>query len=76
MSEIWKKHRELQKERRDLITKLMEPHEEYFRARAKELMELCEKEGHNFKFTNLGPLGHAWFHCSKCGKSKVEGFDE
>jgi hypothetical protein len=50
----------------------MEPHEEYFRNRHKELRDLCEKEGHNFKFTGLGPIGHVWFHCSKCGTSKVE----
>jgi hypothetical protein len=75
MSDIWKRSRELQKERRDLIHELMKPHEEYFRIRYKEIKELCEKEGHNFRFTEIGPLGHAWFHCTKCGTSKVEGYD-
>jgi hypothetical protein len=75
MSDIWKRSHELDKERRDLISKLMEPYEEYFRVKRKALMDDCEAEGHNFKFTDFGPLGHAWFHCSKCGRSKVEDND-
>jgi hypothetical protein len=72
MRDIWKERRLIDKERRDLINELMKPHEEFFRERLKEVMAVCEEQGHNFKFSNFGPLGHAWYHCSKCGKSKVE----
>ncbi len=72
LSDIWKRRHEIDKERRALNSKLMEPYQEYFRDKRKALMDDCEKEGHNFKFTDIGPLGHIWSHCSKCGKSKVE----
>jgi hypothetical protein len=73
MRDIWKENRELEKEHRDLIEKLMEPYEESFRQRRLELMRVCEEQnGHNFSFSHLGPLGHAWSYCTKCGKSKVD----
>jgi hypothetical protein len=69
MRDTWTERNLLDKERRDLISKLMEPHEEYFRNKRNEIMSVCE---HNFKFSGIGPIGHVWFHCTKCGKSKVE----
>ena len=72
MSDVWEMHRMLQKERRDLVTELMKPHEEYFRQKQKEITAICEAEGHNYRFSHLGPLNNPWHYCTKCGKSKVD----
>jgi hypothetical protein len=61
MSEIGQKVRELEKARRDAM---------------KVLRAECGKIGHNWRFTNLGPLGHPWFHCTICGASRVELGDD
>lgn len=72
MSDISKRRRALEKEERDIIEKALEANKLYLRAKRNQIYLDCEKEGHNFKFTDVGPLGHLWYHCSKCGKSKVE----
>ena len=72
MRDIWLEKHLLDKERRELIIKLIQPYDEYFNNKKKEIILACEEQGHNFKFTGLGPLNHAWFHCTKCGLSKVE----
>ena len=75
MRDIRKETLVLDKERRDLMSELMMPHEEYFRLKRLDIMNACEEQGHKFRFTDFGPLGHAWYHCIKCGKSKVENND-
>jgi hypothetical protein len=76
MKEIFEERRRIDKERRELIEKLLEPYIEDFRKRTVELMKKCEETtGHKFNFSHLGPLGHAWHYCNYCGKSKVEGYD-
>lgn len=68
--EIGTKVRELEKERREYQKSVMQEWEsKYYYPKLKKLREQCE---HNFRFTHLGPLGHAWSHCTVCGKSKVE----
>lgn len=70
--DIWKERHLLDKEYREKVSQLMLPYEEYFRNKRQELHKACEEQGHNFKFSHVGPIGHIWSYCSKCGKSKVE----
>ena len=39
------------------------------------LREECEKTGHAWRFSNFGPLGHAWYMCTVCKKFKREEDD-
>ena len=60
------------KARREYEKQVMHDYDESYYKDIKTLMKECEQvTGHNFIFSNFGPLGHAWFHCSYCGKSKV-----
>ena len=78
MRDFWHERLALEKEKRELIKKLMEPYAKYFADKGIEIREACSAstQGHSFRFTDTGPLGHAWYHCTKCGASRVEGFDE
>lgn len=67
--EIAERIRELQKLRRQYMSEVMK---EFDSLQQEEIRSLREQCTHNFRFTNLGPLGHPWFHCTYCGKSKVE----
>ncbi|HEY9704492.1 MAG TPA: hypothetical protein V6C58_18735 [Allocoleopsis sp.] len=67
-----KKHA-LVKARRDYEEKVMHDYDEQYYKDLKALRQECEEvTGHKFGFSNFGPLGHAWYHCYYCGKSKVE----
>ena len=71
MSDIRKRYLELEKEKRDIIEKALEANKICLDAKRNKLYIDCEKEGHIFRFTDVGPIGHVWYHCNKCGKSKV-----
>jgi hypothetical protein len=70
MRDIYKEVKQLQKERRDFINEATKDYDEIYYARMRELQAACPK--HNWRFSHHGPLGHAWFYCSVCTKSKVE----
>lgn len=73
MSEIGRQIRLLEKERRQYMSEVMKEYDKEYHAKCKALRDQCE---HNFKFSDFGPIGHAWFYCSICGKSKVEDPDK
>lgn len=71
---IWKKKNALEIERRDKERELMDEYNKTHYEKIRALQDECGRDtGHNWMFSNHGPLGHAWFHCTGCGKSKVEG---
>lgn len=73
MSDIWERRHKLEKDRRDYMKVVMQEYDKTHYENMRLLREDCEKStGHNYMFSNLGPLGHAWFYCNTCGKSKVE----
>ena len=76
MSEIGQKVRALEKARRDAMDALMAEYDKEHYARLKILQADCGKIGHNWWLTNIGPLGHPWFHCTICGASRVELEDD
>ncbi len=76
MSEIGQKVRALEKARRDAMATLMAEYDKEHYAQLKILRAECGEIGHNWRFTNLGPLGHPWFHCTICGASRVELGDD
>lgn len=73
MSEIGQQIRLLEKERREYQKKVMKEYDDEYYTKLRILRNQCE---HNFKFSHLGPIGHVWFYCSICGKSKVEDPDK
>lgn len=73
MSTIADQVRILEKERREYSAKVMEEYDKKYYAKLRELQSQCE---HKFRFSDFGPIGHAWFYCSICGKSKVEDPDK
>lgn len=75
MTDIWSERGKLEKERRDAMKGLMHDFDHnYYYPKLKKLRELCaEQHGdHNFRFSDFGPIGHAWYRCSRCGEAKVE----
>ncbi len=49
--------------------------EELTRKQAPErrrLQEACDKLGHSWRFTHIGPVGGAWHACPSCGATKFE----
>lgn len=71
---IWKRRSELDIERRNKTRELMEEYDKVHYDKIRALQDECGRDtGHNWMFSNYGPLGHSWFHCTGCGKSKVEG---
>lgn len=73
MSDIGDKVRALEKARREAMRALMAEYDKTHYAALKILRAECAVTGtgHNWRFTNLGPLGHPWFHCTICGASRV-----
>lgn len=70
MSEIGRRRRQLDKERRDKMTEAMEEYDRtvFYPAR-KQLIEDCAKEGHVHGNFHDNGLGWTWFWCGKCGTS-------
>lgn len=62
----------LDKERREAQCVLMAEYDKVHYAKVRELQQECEKEGHKWSFSHLGPLNNPWFYCGKCGLSRVE----
>lgn len=71
-NDIWTRRHALDKTRREHIREVMKDYDILHYVAVRELQEQCEALGHKWKFTNLGPLGDPWFHCSSCGKSRVD----
>ena len=67
---------ELERARREKLREMMAEYDKDYFAKLKVLHEQCGTLGHNWRFTHLGPLGHPWFSCTVCSKSRVDGFDE
>jgi hypothetical protein len=78
MSEIGERRRKLDKARRIYMEEVMRGYDVGYRIDIKKLQEECgtSESGHNYRFSNFGPLGHPWYFCSICGISKVGGIDE
>lgn len=72
MHEIANKVRNLEKQRREYQTKIMQEYDDEYYAEMRKLQGQCE---HNFKFSHFGPLWHSWSYCTFCRKSKVEDPD-
>lgn len=69
---IWHRRHALDKKRREAVREAMAAFDvEHHKAMA-ALREECGAIGHTFKFTDVGPVGHAWYHCTSCGASRVE----
>lgn len=68
---IWRRRLQLDKERREFMGAAMKDFDIGWRESVKALQDECEQMGHNYQFTNTGPLGHAWFSCTFCLASKV-----
>lgn len=71
-SEIVTARHQLEKDRRDKVAELMEAYDKEHIAKIKKLRQECGGIGHNWRFSNLGPLGDPWFHCTVCGASRVD----
>lgn len=78
MSEIWERRHILDKARREYMMKVMKEYDIQHNAALKKLREDCESSthGHNYKFSNFGPLDHPWYYCSYCAKTRVGTADE
>ena len=72
MSKIGEQVRQLEKQRRDYMRKVMESYDDEYYAELRKLRDQCE---HNFRFTHLGPVGHPWSYCTICGRSQVGELD-
>jgi hypothetical protein len=65
---IWRRHRLLEKQRRDKMSELMAEYDQnvYYPA-MRDLRKECEAQGHvSGKYHDNG-LGWCWFWCSQCG---------
>ena len=68
MSDIWRKHLEIQSARRKVMSEAMREYDEttYIPA-MKALTAECAKVGHvKGRYWNNG-LGYDWYYCSQCG---------
>ena len=63
---IWERRRQLDKDRREFIYTAMIKFDKAHREKMRALQYECAAAGHNWKFTNLGPLGNPWFSCTMC----------
>lgn len=65
---IWKRHRQLMKERGDKMQELMEEYDKtvYYPA-LKALREECEATGHVRGNFHDNGLGWCWYWCNQCG---------
>lgn len=69
---IWYRYRKLEKERRDMMSKLIDQydHDIYYPA-LRSLQKECEEspDGHNKARFHDNGLGWTWYYCGKCGAS-------
>lgn len=71
--EISTERHRLEKARRDYMTRAMEEFDKEYYVQLKLLRDKCSE--HNFKFSDFGLLGHPWYYCTICGKTKVGDLD-
>ena len=63
----------VEQQRREAMRELMRDFEKnYYYPKLKTLREACDKLGHKWAFTHLGPLGDPWFSCLVCRAAKCE----
>jgi hypothetical protein len=73
MTDIWKRRHMLDKARREFMGTAMKEYDRTHYEQMRLLREECAKTtGHTWRFTNVGPIGHIWHHCTLCGTSKVD----
>jgi hypothetical protein len=73
MSVINQKFWQLQKERRDYSSKVMEEYDKEYNRKMQELYKECEEDGgHKLMFDNINPLGYPIFYCTRCNKTEIE----
>ena len=70
--EISSARHDLENARLEMMKTLMVEYDKGHYAALKVLREECERIGHNWRFSNFGPLGHSWYHCTVCSASRVE----
>lgn len=68
---IAQKRRDLEAARREFVRKAVAEYDKKHYAALRELHEACSRFGHNWHFTHVGPVGHAWFSCSICGATEA-----
>jgi hypothetical protein len=75
---IWSRRHQLDKERQEFMKTAMAEFDKEWRLKRKALQDECAAtdDGHNWRHTGDGPLGHPSFSCTKCHTTKVEGRDE
>jgi hypothetical protein len=69
---IWVRRGLLVRERREFMRTAMAEFDKTHREKMRALQAECEAIGHNWKFTDLGPLGDPWFTCTTCRATRVE----
>lgn len=70
--EISKARRELDKARREFSTKVMEDYNKTYRANIKALYDMCQKDGHSWRFVDLTSLNVPYYVCNYCGISHID----
>lgn len=69
---IWERRGQLDKDRREFMRTAMAEFDKTHREKMRALQAECEAAGHNWEFTNLGPLGDPWFCCATCHATRVK----
>jgi hypothetical protein len=67
-AEVRRMKREIDQERRDMMTELSLRQTE----RKKAMWALCGSIGHFWRFTHFGPTGAAWYSCGYCWLARNE----
>lgn len=68
MSDIWKRHIRIMKERREKIAELINDYDdEIYLPALKQLREDCSKEGHGDIECGNNGYGYYYYYCSRCG---------
>lgn len=76
MKSIWERRGEIDRDRRKKMEEVMREYDEQvYRPARKALVDECAAEGHNWRFSDLGPLGDPWFRCTKCATAECRRED-